>query len=416
MRLRYGRQETGLDVPDARVVEIAHPPAAPPVEDIGAELARALVSPHGPHLSSAVRRGDNVLLMTVDHTRPNPSAFLWRLAERLETMGADVAVIAGLGIHRQMTDDELLAFYRTDDILQPDSRSADQWRIGVTSRGTPVEVSPHLREYNKRIVVGFVEPQYIAGFSGGRKMVVPSVASYDAVTHNHFLTVLQDRRLGVLDGNPVHEDMMEAAAMTGLHYVCDAVVNPDDTIASIHCGDWIGAHRAACADSARLYQAHVAERADIVITSPGGYPYDIDMVQAKKALVPAMECVREGGVIILVGECERGWGADTPDMSLLSPETAPARVAEMRQGIREGRCEWHWGPSSTGLLFASVVFGAKATLIVVSRLQAELEGTIAQAAPDLQTALQMAEEIVGANGKIIAIRDGRRAIVTVGDG
>ena len=411
LTFRYGKGEVGIEVPDARVLDRIALPGSRPVDDVGAELTRALAAPVGLRLEDVVQRGDRVLLMTVDHTRPNPGAFLWPLAERIEALGATASVIAGLGIHRQMTAEELQSFYGTTEILQPDSRSADQWRAGTTSFGTPVEVCPLLREFDKRIVVGFVEPQYIAGFSGGRKMVIPSVASYDAVTHNHFLTLLKAKRLGILDGNPVHEDLMQAAEIVGLDYVCDAVVNPDDSIAAIHCGDWIAAHRAACEDSARIYRHAIPGLADIVIASPGGHPYDVDMVQAKKALVPAMDCVREGGVIILVGECRRGWGADTPDMSLLHAEEAPAKIAAMRAGIQTGRCEWHWGPSSTGLMFADVVLGRKARLIVVSTLQDELAGTIATAAPDLVTALEMAEETVGREAKVIAIGDGRRTVI-----
>ena len=412
LTFRYGKGEVGIEVPDKRVLDRIALPGFRPVEDVGTELARALDNPVGPPLGDVARRGDRVLLMTVDHTRPNPGAFLWPLAEALEACGRKVSVIAGLGIHRQMTAEELQGFYGTTDILQPDARIGHKWRVGTTSYGTPVEVCPLLREFDKRIVIGFVEPQYIAGFSGGRKMVIPSVASYDAVTHNHFLTLLKAKRLGILDGNPVHEDMMQAAEMVGLDYVCDAVVNPDDSIAAIHCGDWRAAHRAACADSARIYSHAIPGLADIVIASPGGYPYDVDMVQAKKALVPAMDCVREGGVVILVGECRRGWGADAPDMSLLRAEEAPAKIAAMRAGIQAGRCEWHWGPSSTGLMFSDVVFGRKARLIVVSTLQAELAGTIATAAPNLETALEMAEETVGREAKVIAIGDGRRTVIT----
>lgn len=409
LRFKYGRTEQVADVADERVIGQIRMPSREGVGDVAAALDHALNSPIGPALADVIKPGDHVALMTVDFTRPNPSQMLWPLAERIESLGASYQIVIGLGNHRPMTDAELDDFIGSHDVLQPDSRG-EQWRLGRTSFGTPIEVAPFMQQFDRKVVCGFIEPSYIAGFSGGRKMILPGVSSYESITHNHFLTLIEGRKLGVLDENPVHRDMTEAALAVGVDFICDAVVNPDDSWARIVCGDLVEAHRAGAMLSREIYEHHVQQKADIVICTSGGWPYDVDMVQAKKTLVPALECVREGGCVILLGECEDGWGCATPWPELLESEEPGALIAEMRRRLAEGDVAWHWAPCSTGLLFSSVVHDLGAQLIVVSQLAAQLEATFADSAPDLATALAMAEERLGADASIIGLHDGRRVV------
>ncbi len=407
----YGRDQLSVEVADERVLEEIALPSPEGIQDLDVALSDALANPVGPALDEVISPGDRVALMTVDFTRPNPSPLLWPLAERIEELGASYEIIIGLGNHRPMTDAELTDFIGTADVLQPDSRGPQQ-ELGVTSRGTPIEVTPLLEGFNKKIVVGFIEPSYIAGFSGGRKMILPGVSSYRSITHNHFLILTEGRKLGVLDGNPVHEDMLQAAQAVGVDFICDAVVNPDDSFASIHAGDLAEAHRRGAQHCRSIYEHQVAQKADIVICTSGGYPYDIDLVQAKKTLVPALECVKEGGAVILVGECEDGWGGEAPFRRLLVGEEPQAIIEEMRRRLSEGQVEWEWAPCSTGFLFSSVVHDKGAQLIVISELADELADTFADTAPDLPTALAMAEERLGPDASVIALHDGRRVICT----
>lgn len=409
LRFKYGKTEQVAQVADERVIGQIHLPSREGVGDIEAALDEALAHPIGPALEDVVRPGDRVALMTVDFTRPNPSPMLWPLAERIESLGAEYEIVIGLGNHRPMTDAELDEFIGAHDVLQPDSRG-EQWRLGETSFGTPIEVAPFMREFDRKVVCGFIEPSYIAGFSGGRKMILPGVSSYESITHNHFLILTEGRKLGVLDENPVHRDMTEAAQAVGVDFICDAVVNPDDSWARIVCGDLVEAHREGAMLSREIYEHHVQEKAEIVICTSGGWPYDIDMVQAKKTLVPALECVREGGCVILLGECEDGWGGEEPFRALLESEEPGAIIAEMRRRLADGDVAWHWAPCSTGFLFSSVVHDLGAQLIVVSELSDEIEPTFAEPAPDLPSALAMAGERLGPDASIIGLHDGRRVI------
>ncbi len=405
----YGRDQQSVEVADARVIEQIALPSHQGLEDIPRALSAALDHPIGPGLEQVIQPGDDVAILTVDFTRPNPSPMLWPLVERIEALGAHAQIVIGLGYHRPMTEAELDQFLGTHDVLQPDARGP-QWELGSTDYGTPIEVAPFLREFNKRVVCGFIEPSYIAGFSGGRKMILPGVSSARSSSHNHFLTLTAGRKLGVLEGNPVHEDMIQAAGAVGVDFICDAVVNPDDSYAEIVCGHLVHAHARGAERSRRIYEHKIARRADIVICTPGGWPYDIDLVQAKKALVPALECVAPGGAVILVGECPRGWGAHAPFMPLLEAEDPPALIAEIRRQVATGENEWDWAPCSTGLLFSAVVHEHQARLIVVSSMSEQLANTFVDAAPDLPTALAMAEERLGPDTSIIALHDGRRVI------
>jgi nickel-dependent lactate racemase len=387
-------------------------PARGQLDDLPGAVEAALRNPVGPRLEEVVRRGESVLVMTVDHTRPNPSPLLWPLLQRLEYLGARPEIMIGLGNHRAMTKRELEDFLGIHQVHQNDCR-AEPWSLGTTRHGSPVEVSPILREFDRRVVLGFIEPHYIAGFSGGRKMVLPGCASHRATTHNHFLTLTHGPQLGRLDGNPVHEDMQETALAVGVDFILDAVLNPDDSFHSLHAGDLVAAHRQGVERARQVYQGHVPALADVVITSPGGWPYDVDMVQAKKALAPALDCVRPGGAIILVGECSRGWGASQPDRALLDPATALETRARIAADIQAGRLADSWPPCSPGLLFMRAVHDLGVRLIVVSSLAADLAGTYLLPAPDLEAALALAREYTGPGAKVTAIHEGRRALVNV---
>lgn len=410
---RYGTGTQSVEVDPRLVVARVGSGSHRAIEDIPGALRCAVAYPTGPYLEEVIRHGDRVLFMTVDDTRPNPSPMLHFLMERVENLGGQPEVMVGLGLHRPLSPETLREFLSVDAAHQNDARSPDQWRLGRTSNGTPLEVSPILREFDKRIVVGFIEPHYIAGFSGGRKMVLPGCASRDSITHNHFLTALHGPQLGRLEGNPVHEDMLQAALAVGVDWLCDAVVNPDDSWHTIACGDLQAAHDHGVRAARALYTEEVPKRADIVICCAGGAPYDVDMVQAKKTLVPAMECVRPGGVIILLGECAQGWGASTPEMGLLDPEGALELRSRILADLRSGQLVHHWGPCSPGILFMRAVYDLNLRLIVVSSLGEQLKGTYLNPAPDLASALEMARQLLGKDASITAIHDGRRAICRV---
>lgn len=413
--VRYGRSAQRAEVPANRLLGVAQMQGARPLEDLPGAVQQALDHPTGPALSEVIRRGDRVLVMTVDHTRPNPSPLLWPLMERLESLGAKPEIFIGLGNHRPMSDEDLDRFLGTHTVYQNASRSPDQWHLGRTAHGTPIEVSPILREFDRRIVLGFIEPHYIAGFSGGRKMILPGAASYAATTRNHFLTLLHGPQLGRIAGNPVHEDMLQAAQAVGVDLILDAVLGPDDCFCSLHCGALEAAHAQGVARAREAYTWLPPQRADIVVCSSGGWPYDCDMVQAKKCLAPALQCVKPGGAVILVGECANGWGAAEPEWGLLRADSVLQVREQIAAQLREGELSFTWPPCSPGLLFSRVVHDHPAQLYVVSALNDQLADTYLFPAASLTEALERACERLGRDASILVLPEGRRTVCARGE-
>ncbi len=410
LEFAYGRGVQRAEVADERLLAAVRLRGQPALSDVRGAVERALAAPRGPRLEDVVRPGESVLVITVDHTRPSPRALVEPIVERLERLGARVEIMVALGNHRPMRREELRRHLGREDVLQSEPRGKAVC-LGETSLGTPIEVCARVMEFDRRVLVGFVEPSYLLGFSGGRKLILPGVASARAISANHFLSLSAGRVLGVLNGNPLSEDALEAARAVGVDWTCDAVLNPDDSVAGVYAGDLVEAHGAACAQCAEIYTTEVPEPADIVITSPGGWPYDVDFIQGKKALVPALECVREGGVIILLSQCAEGWGSEAQYERLLEragPEEILRIAAEQRT---TGRCPYEWATCSTAFLFSAMYNEKRGELIVVSSMAQALKNTFVRTAPNLCQALRMAEERVGSRSSVVAIFGGRRAIV-----
>jgi nickel-dependent lactate racemase len=367
-------------------------------------------NPLGPRLGDVVKKGSRVLLLTVDFTRPSPKALMAPIMEEIRSIGAKADVMIALGNHRPMTERELLDFIGTSDVLQNDPEGP-MWSRGTTSSGTPIEVDRRLKDYDARIAIGFVEPSYLLGFTGGRKILMPGVASSRAIARNHFLLLTAGRKLGVLHGNALSDDALEFARAVGLQWICDVALNPDDSYARIYCGDMEKANEAACADSSRIYGHAFSKKADIVVVAGGGHPYDFDLVQTKKGIVPAMECVRKGGTIVMVGQCPDGWGAEGVVSRKALTEERPAEIlADLRKRFERRDCPWNLAPCSCRYLLSRAVSELKCQVIAVTEINDDLAKTFIEVAPSIPDALKMAEGRMGKDATVTVIPDGRRLI------
>ncbi len=410
IKLRYGKGKVSFSLPDKRLIEIAEPKPMPFLSEPVKALAKAMENPIGPKLTDVVKRGDKVLLLTVDFTRPSPKELMEPVIGGIQSIGASVDIMVGLGNHRPMTEAELLDFLGRSDVMQNENEGP-MWENGITSFGTPIEVDRRLKDYDRRIAIGFVEPSYLLGFTGGRKILMPGVASCRAIARNHFLLLKPGRKFGVLHGNPLSDDAREFARAIGLDWIVDVVLNPDDRYAAIYCGDMEKANEAACADSTRIYEHTFSDKADIVVVACGGHPYDFDLVQTKKGIVPAMECVRPGGTIILIGQCPDGWGSEGPVSRQALTEERPRDIlADLRKQFASGHCPWETAPCSSRYLFSSAVAELNCQVIAVTDINDELAETFIDIAPTVQDALKMAEARLGADASVIVIPDGRRLI------
>jgi nickel-dependent lactate racemase len=300
-------------------------------------------------------------------------------------LGVDYQLIVALGRHKLMSEAELHQHLGTADAAQTCwDKDTLGVRCGITKRGTPVEIHPVLQEFDLLVVVGFVEPTYLAGFSGGPKLLVPGCASAQTISFNHSLVLLTGPLPGTMEGNEVYADLREAAAMAVREpFVVCVPLNTLGEPLGLYAGGWEAHKRAAVACRQGL---SVAQRdvCDIVVTSPGGAPYDVDMVQAKKALPAAVRAVKPGGTVILVAKCPRGWGAVQPDRLSLAPD-GHKRLRHLADRRRLGYVDEDWASLSPAVMFWHV--RRKARLIIVTDMAAELEGTIAEPAASLEEAI-----------------------------
>ncbi|KIH78191.1 hypothetical protein GFER_01955 [Geoalkalibacter ferrihydriticus DSM 17813] len=326
MQLKYGHELLSLDLPEARVLRPqAIAPKAAPDELVRAALAEPISSPT---LNKIVRPGEQVVIVTSDITRYTGSEhYLPVLVDHLNACGIkddDITVVIALGIHRAQSETEhrkiLGSLYGRVKVVDHDcDNPAELVVLGETTNGIPVSVNRCVAEAERLIVTGTVGFHYFAGFGGGRKGLVPGVASRATCMATHF-GVFNPPEIGgkhpravtgILEGNPVHEAILEAARMIHPDFLLNTVLSPDKEILEVFCGDLEEAHLAGCARCNALYSVALEEPADLAVVSCGGYPKDINFIQAHKALDYGVQALRPGGTLILLAACADGFGNKT---------------------------------------------------------------------------------------------------------
>ncbi|HLL74062.1 MAG TPA: nickel-dependent lactate racemase [Pyrinomonadaceae bacterium] len=326
IELRYGRGKISFadDAGRFRVLTPVETVADQPLSD--AEMGALIDDPvDSQPLEDIVSPGESVLVVVSDATRATAAGQVVNLlARRLIALGvapSDLRIIFATGIHRPATaaeKSELLTPFITQRVRTLDHDPNDESRtvnLGTTARGTPVEINRALVEHSHVILTGAVNFHYFAGFTGGRKSVCPGLASARAVTATHLQALdfeTGGRRAGVgagrLDGNAVHEECERVAAEVAPSFLINTVVDERGRAVRLYAGDWRAAHRLACAEFADTHAVHIEERRPLVVASCGGHPYDINMIQAHKALDMAAYACEPGGSIVLVAECPEGTG------------------------------------------------------------------------------------------------------------
>ena len=316
IELGFGAGVQKLAVPDENLIGILLPNPVEHALTGEAEVLRALSEPIGtPRLGAIVHPGEKIAIVTSDITRPMPSyKVLPALLDELYLAGVkkeDITVVFGLGSHRKQTPDEqkkLVGERAFSEVKCIDGDDSDCVHIGTTRRGTPVDIVRAVAEADRRICLGNIEFHYFAGYSGGAKAIMPGVSTRAAIQSNHSRMVEQAAAAGRLDGNPVREDIEEAAKMVGVDFILNVVLDEHKQIVRAVAGDVVQAHREGCMYLDQLYAKRIFERVDIVVVSQGGAPKDLNLYQTQKALDNAKHAVKDGGVIILVGSCKEGMG------------------------------------------------------------------------------------------------------------
>ncbi len=316
VKLAYGREGLWIDLPD-RNVTVVEPRFVPGLPDERAAIAGALRQPlDSPPLRELVDPADSIAIVFSDVTRPTPNDRLLPplLAELGHVPREQIVLINALGMHRPNTDEELRRMlgdgivdgYR---VVQHDAHDENSLvSLGQTRFGHEILVNRAYAEARVKILTGFIEPHFFAGFSGGPKAVLPGVAGARSVLENHNATMLDhpSATWGVTDGNPVWEEMLEAALATTPTFLLNVALNRERAITGVYAGDLRAAHRAGTAAVRQTAMAAVDAPFDVVITTNSGYPLDLNLYQAVKGMSAAAQVVRQGGSIIVATECWDG--------------------------------------------------------------------------------------------------------------
>ena len=317
---------------------LPHAEAAAP--DPAAEVRRALADPIGsPRLSVLAAGAKTCVVICSDHTRPVPSKFI--IPAMLEELRRgnprlDITLLIATGCHRGTTRQELEGKFGPDIVAREKivvhdcDDTAMLTEAETLPSGGKLIVNRLAMECDLLVAEGFIEPHFFAGFSGGRKSVLPGIASRVTVLANHCAEFIESpfARTGILENNPIHRDMVYAGRRAGLAFIVNTVIDGEKRIVRAFAGDMEQAHAAGAGFCRKQARVEVPE-ADIVITSNGGYPLDMNVYQSVKGMTAAEAVCREGGVIVMVAGCSDGHGGESFYKALkaaASPEEILERV------------------------------------------------------------------------------------------
>ncbi|RJS81638.1 nickel-dependent lactate racemase [Candidatus Bathyarchaeota archaeon] len=317
--LPYGKTEVCVRVPTRNFLGSIEPKEKEGVPDAVLEIKRALNEPIGSkRLDEIVKPEDKVAIVVDDATRPAPSHLMVPpLLEELNNAGVkdeNITIIFACGTHKAVTHEEAVkllgeAVLNRVKTVSHDCKASNLVYVGETRKhGTKVYLNHVFAEADVKILTGDIGFHYYAGYGGGRKSVLPGVSGEETIKHNHAMLLHPNAKTGVLDGNPVHEDMVEAARLAKVDFILNVVINSEKEVVKAFAGDVEQAFHEGVKLVDEMYRIPVDRKADIVVVSPGGYPADVNLFQAYKGVDNALEIVKRGGVIILVAECPEGHG------------------------------------------------------------------------------------------------------------
>ncbi len=349
-KLYFKGQEVFFDLPDSwNLLAQAEPKDAPALPDLKAAVKEALSAPMSTRpLQELIPSTGDVVIISEDQTRPSPVGRVMEpLVELLNEYGiADdrIKVVIGRGTHRKATDEEVQTKLgpmagRFEVTIHDCDDSNDLVLMGMTGRDTPVWINRRVAEAGLSLAIGTINPHYFAGYGGGAKLVLPGVAGRETIVHNHAMVDDTKARQGIMEGNPIWEDMLEAARIANLGMKIDLVLNTRKEVHRLFAGEVEAVQRAAVKALLAVYGLEVPKMADITLTS--GYPLEVNLIQSGKAMLLANEVTREGGAIVLLSALSDGPGPGIYETLSQKPETGL-----IIEWIREGKTTPTGGPLS----------------------------------------------------------------------
>ncbi len=405
IRIPYGQKDhLTVNLDDGRVLGQVHPNPTAAVDEKEV-LERALREPIGsPPLDRFLRDARDVLVLVNDATRPTPTA---KVLETIIPLLGDIPFrfLVAAGSHREPTEDEYRQIFgefyepfRERIEVHRARRREDMVVVGTTSRGTEMAVNRRVLEADRLVVIGSVEPHYFAGFTGGRKSFLPGVAAIETIEHNHALALQREAHTLALEGNPVHEDMMEAVAplLERDVFAIMTVVNQEGGIHDSTAGHLRDCFPPATEKAREVFVVPVPEKADVVVTV-APFPTDINLYQSQKALENGKLALKEGGILMLVSACRAGVGDDT-FARLLSAAASPRdALQQLRKGYRLG---YHKAAKIAEICLWAHIWA------FTELSDSQLEPLFIKPVDDLQGALDEALQRQGPEAKVLFLMEG----------
>ncbi|MBM3832308.1 MAG: nickel-dependent lactate racemase [Verrucomicrobia bacterium] len=339
VKLAYGQGHLSVDLPDEQTT-IIEPSHTPGLADERTSVLRALAQPTGAApLRTWIKPNDRVCIGFTDITRatPNDRIIPWLLEHLSDVPREQITLLNSLGTHRPNTRAELeklltpqvVRDYRV--INHEPENPAELVQFGVTRDGTPALINRHLAEADVRIITGFIEPHFFAGFSGGPKGIMPGLAGLQTVMSNHGAKNIGDPKsaFGITIGNPIWEEMRDIALRVGPSFLLNVTLNEQRQITGVFAGDLIEAHKVGIEFVRRSAMQRVKAPFEIVVTTNSGYPLDLNLYQGVKGMSAGARIIQEGGTLILACECREGVPANSPLDQLLRSASSPEEILAM---------------------------------------------------------------------------------------
>ena len=320
IKLKYGRGALNISLPEGFNFSVLETERTAPLEDYGRELKAKLSRPSGAEsLENLAESASRACIVVSDKTRYVPyRVILPEILRILDESGTEVFFLVATGMHGPSSQEDLIEILG-EDIASGykiiNHRAADNAELAYLGRGAsgvPVYINRNYYEADLKILTGFIEPHFMAGFSGGRKSICPGISGLDTIKFVHSAAILSSprARAGCLEGNPVNTAIFEAAGLAGCDFMVNVTLNPDREITGIFCGGLNEAFAEGAAACARQCRVRAPGLFDAVVTTGGGYPLDRNFYQTVKGLVGALDIIKPGGTLVCASECADGLGSD----------------------------------------------------------------------------------------------------------
>ncbi|WP_270505190.1 nickel-dependent lactate racemase [Paraclostridium sordellii] len=420
IKLPYSKSGMYVNIPDKNMIKVLQSKA----HDFKTTLSeseivkKALENPiESETLEELVKDKKDVVIITSDHTRPVPSRITLPIILnkiRNSNPDIDIKIIISTGCHRPSTREELV-YKMGEEIVDKENiimhfanDEESMVKVGKLPSGGDLIVNKAIMETDLLIAEGFIEPHFFAGFSGGRKSVLPGVASVKTIMYNHCSEFIDSpyARTGNLKNNPIHEDMLQAAKSVNLAFILNVAIDKDKKVIGAFAGNLEKAHEAGCEFVTKLSKVDSVD-ADIVVSTNGGYPLDQNIYQTVKGMTAAEATCKENGIIIMVSACNDGHGGQSFYDSVASA-SSPTEILEKVRKIPKSETipdQWEFQ------ILARIL--EKFTVIMVTDLcdPQMIKNMHMKHASSFEEALQMAFDIKGKDAKVAVIPDGVSVIV-----